>query len=323
MNPIGLDLGHKSVKGWDGKEEVLFPSVALPVHAAPTSLSGEYDNQIVEVEGERWVAGIDPTKVADWAPSFGEKFIHSDAWLALARHALAQWDATNVALAIGLPSDLYANDELRAYARKRLKGDHKIGSRSITVAGVSIIEQPCGTARAFLDTKEGESLRDAPIAITDIGGGTVDLRLVQGDKAFPGVGGTFRPAMIGLAESLTGEIASRMGVSAVTPAVVDQAMRNGGMLSHFGERVDVSDIIEAAAERVAERVARWLDGKLEGTPAQGVVITGGGAELLYQPLQARIEKIAKIPEPITANARGFRSLLEDAMSATQIESKAS
>lgn len=313
MQIIGLDIGHRAVKGTDGQKDVLLSSVAMPVAVAPTNLSGKSEGQIVDVDGEKWIAGIDPDSVSDWSPAFGPKFIESNAWLALARHSLSQWQHDKVAVAIGLPSDLYGMSDLRTSARSRLKGVHHVAGRSIEVANVAVIEQPCGTARAFLDTPAGKGMAGAVLCIADVGGGTVDARLVQDDKAFPDVGGSLRPSMIALCQGMVGRVAAKINVASVAPGLVERAMRNNGMLSHFGEEIDISDIIKDGADEMAGRVARWLDGMLQGTSAQGVLLTGGGAEVLFEPLKDRLPKIVKMDDALMANARGFQKILLEAM----------
>ncbi|MGI9490705.1 MAG: hypothetical protein ACR2RF_33385 [Geminicoccaceae bacterium] len=311
MRLVGLDVGHRNVNAFDGNQDIVFSALALPVGSAPSHLSGAVAGQIITVDGEQFVAGLDPDSVPNWSPMYGDKFIQSKAWKALALRAISQFTHERMALAVGLPSDLYENDELVALVKRLLTDKHKVGGRTIEVSLVVVIEQPCGSARAFLETEDGKRLAGSILCVADAGGGTFDARLVMNDQAFPDVGGSTRPCMNALCESLVGRVAARIGANSVGAGRIEAAMRSKGMLSHFGKEVDISDIIKEGAQETADRLAVWLDGLLQGSEAEGVLLTGGGADVLFEPLKNRIDNIVKMVDPMKANARGFQKILSD------------
>lgn len=315
MQVVGLDIGHRNVNAFDGQNDVVFSSLALPVGSAPSHLSGSVAGQIINVDGEQFIAGLDPDSVPNWSPLYGGKFIESKAWKALAIHALNQFPHDKIVLAVGLPSDLYENDTLVGLVKRLLKTTHQVAGRSIEVVETVVIEQPCGTARAFMETNDGKKMAGAILCVADAGGGTFDARLVLNDQAFPDVGGSTRPCMNALCESLVGRVAARVGANSIGAGRIETAMRNKGMLSHFGKEIDISDIIEDGAKETARRLAVWLDGLLQGTEAEGVLLTGGGADVLFEPLKKRIDNIIKMENPMKANAHGFHRIFSDMIAA--------
>ncbi|WP_051023719.1 ParM/StbA family protein [Thiorhodovibrio frisius] len=195
MQVVGLDIGYSNLKlafGWAGTKPELrvLPAMAAPVEHVAVQLDGTSRASPtgipVQVDGQKWMAGVRPTRVSGWSRALHASYADSDAYRALVLGALTLVNAPRIdRLVTGLPVSQAVDVKQRESLRARLLGRHATGIGVVEVAEVRVIAQPVGT---FVDALvQGDDalisvISEGTVLILDVGFFSVDWAvLVQGD----------------------------------------------------------------------------------------------------------------------------------------------
>lgn len=316
-----VDIGYSSVKCVFGAKGAKTPSSELlPAGAGPVAvMAGSVarnapDYITVQVAGQSWAAGVEPTSLEGWARELHADYPASIAYQALYNAALLMSGVERIdQLVTGLPVaqalDAARIKELRA----RLEGKHQITpTRTVEVADVVILPQPVGAWLDYLDQPEADhaGLEEARVLVLDPGFFSVDWVVIDSGEVRNSLAGTSTAAMSQVIEEADRAIAVAEGKS-IGRDKLERAIRTGSTVSVFSKSVDPAPYLAAAAKQVARQALTSMRQQLrtDDRPFDAVLLTGGGAEC-YAGTAAEIFPRAKILRPketVSANARGFWS----------------
>lgn len=289
---VGFDIGRSSVKivaTWgDQRVEILYPSSVVQAFKITDDLEAHRASlETVQVNGRDYFFG--ETALLQGADDLAGGM--RDDWLKTDQHAalflgglkkLQLKGVPNIDTAIvilGTPASHYASqkDELH---------DHL--SPLATRAELRILPQPLGPYHQMMFTKDGdqnESIRmeESSWAIIEVGQYTTDIALVLQGRIIENAFGSCEG--MSLAADRLQKILQAKGYTSVTMVEGTEMLRTK-TLKEFGQKIDVSDAVKAAAESVSEKVidkANQLIGKYART-LDGIIVAGGGAPLILPSL---------------------------------------
>lgn len=302
-NVVGLDLGHSAVKlTFDtpaGVRRLQFPALAcaaLPVRdPAEAALAAR---ETVRVNGRDYFVGETAAVQgkAVLATGLTGEWIASDAHAALMAQARRLVDQAAGAgpkvWVLGLPVAQYQS----AQATLRQVAAAQLGACEALV----ILPQPLGGYYAHLLDRRGwpqpgRAMTRESWAVIDVGYYSTDIVLLQRGRwveaASGGCAGV-RLAVEFLQRQLEGQ-----GI--VLDLIDTEAALCSGQLRHYGQLLDLRAPITAAGALVADKVSD-LAGQLLASYVQGldgVLIVGGGAELVHPALQAQWPHVRLLVDP--------------------------
>ena len=320
---VGLDIGYGNLKAvaCDSSGQIV-KTLVLPVGAAPEakcakSVSGSVDvgdGAQVVVGGEKWVAGVSPLELMDFARPTHSEYPKTKEYLALYYAVLAKLGQPISWLATGLPVKQFYEGQQSTFLqdlRKRLEGTHYVGPNvEIPVANVGLVPQPMG-AYTDLISQDASLARnpDRLALVLDVGYFSTDWVLVRGGRVIDTSSDSSTDATSRILEDAARQISVTQGIK-VSPARLESAFRAGTDRLEIGDReVDYKAYIAGAAGEVAHRVVSLVQTALrsQADDVDVVAITGGGGSLFERPLRQAFpaSKIAVSKDPVLANARGF------------------
>jgi plasmid segregation protein ParM len=156
MTIVGLDVGYSNLKIAVGEAATAPQVMVRPAGAAPLDRLGErvgtgrhQDAVIVDVDGQRWAAAVEPARFEGWQRSLHADYAATPAYRALVTAALVLAERPVVErLVTGLPVDQARDARRREALRRALIGRHDTESGGVEVRDVRIVPQPVG---AFID----------------------------------------------------------------------------------------------------------------------------------------------------------------------------
>lgn len=322
MNHLGIDIGYSSVKlahGINAKPELL----QLPVGAAPISKCGlAVDGEAsigaghrVSINGEDWVAGVDPSRLADFVPTMDETYLTTDEYRALFYASLSAVGVETIDMLVtGLPVSHFLNAGLKSGLEKMLLGAHNIRSDlRVEVKNVMVVPQPVGAFAAHLVdsamTPERVNAGDS-ILVVDPGHYSLDWVMYLNSFRMDTSGSTSEAGEVMVrraAEMLTESHGVR-----VTPSRLQEAvMTSAGPLVVGRHSIEFWPAMQSVAGDIVNRNLRKLRASIrkvvEDRGVDRVLVTGGGAELFVEPLKLAFPDavVSKVSSPVLSNARGF------------------
>ena len=320
---VGLDIGYGNLKAvaCDSAGRTV-KTVILPVGAAPEakcakSVSGAVDvgdGAQVLVGGEKWVAGVSPLELMDFARPTHAEYPKTKEYLALYYAVLAKLGQPVAWLATGLPVKQFYEGQQTTFLqdlKKRLEGSHYVSAGiEIPVANVGLVPQPMG-AYTDLITQDPALARnpDRLALVIDVGYFSTDWVLVRGGRVIDTSSDSSTDATSRILEDAARQISQSQGIR-VSTARVESAFRSGAERLEVGDReIDYKAYIAGAAGDVAHRVVSLVQTSLrsQADSVDVVAITGGGGSLFERSLRQAFpsSKIAVSQDPVLANARGF------------------
>lgn len=317
-----IDIGYSSVKIVYGSTAGKPTSITLPAGAGPISLlpksinGSSTDHPIVQINGEPWAAGVDPTKLDGWSRELHANYPSTDQYKALFLAALLVTGADSIDhLITGLPVS-QAQDAARVEAlRTALTGEHQITEkRKIAVERVSILPQPVGAWLDYLTNQATDAelpLLASRCLVIDPGFFSFDWTVIEDGEMRSAYSGTSTAAMSATLEEANRLIALDHGNS-VGRDKLDRTLRDGSeSILVYGENVAIKEYIEKAAATTARKAMTDVQQnlRLDTKPYDAILLTGGGAKI-YAGEAHRIYPHAKIltaDDTVCANARGFWS----------------
>lgn len=322
---MGLDVGYSNLVVACGDSDADSPSnvMVLPAGAGPADLmpksllggaSREKSAKVI-VNGEEWVAGVDPEKLQGWSRELHSDYPSSDVYRALFYAALlfSGRDVINT-LVTGLPVNQHADEQFREKLASSLKGVHQITpKRTVTVEEVIIVPQPAGAYLNTVYTTKDEDLLEiissGRTIIIDPGFFSVDWVTLVGGEIRYHSSGTDLKAMSKIIEETAYLIESDYGAA---PSIeqIEQAIRSRKTeIILIGRKVCISEYLKQAGNKVtrAALVPMRTGLREEGTDVDVVLLAGGGAETYAEAAKDvfPLSRIIMSDEPVLANANGF------------------
>jgi plasmid segregation protein ParM len=334
MFVVAVDVGYSNLKIISGQlgsapTTRIVPAGAGPVSAMPEQLGRAREDQHVDVlvNGERWVAGVEPSRLQNWERELHPDYPETLAYLALYHAALALAGAEQVDLLVtGLPVSQYQDAARREALRKLLVGAHQVTEdRQVHVKAVDVLAQPAGAYLDMVERKKGdELLKHGRTLVIDPGFFSFDWVLIDDGELRSANSNSSPSAMSLLIEGVDDLIqqdhGTRLGRDEIEKLVRTGAQR----VQLFGAPVELARYIASAAERTAKVALTAAKQSLrsERRPVDVVLLAGGGAKVYYDAAikafpKARVEES---DEPALANARGYWAHAEIARSGNQPES---
>lgn len=327
MFAIGLDIGYSNLKLAFGKvsdDGLAKPAVTRVLPAGAGRLSdlplrmgkadGDTDALVVNVNGEKWAAGVDQARLETSVRELHADYPASDAYRALFHAALLMGEHDTVdQLITGLPVSQFLDKDLRARLSDRLTGQHQVtAGRAITVKNTLVVPQPFGAYLDLLNTVEDAAeLEESRIMVIDPGFFSVDWIAIEEGEIRKASSGTSKRAMSVLIETVNSLIQEDHGGSAGIERL-EQAVRQGKTsVPVFGTPVELAPYMDKAAQRVAVEALKEMKQQLRANDraVDVVLIVGGGAKAYEAAARDLFPKSRPVlpQEPVLANARGFWS----------------
>lgn len=318
MFVVGMDIGYSNLKLASGEAGGLMQMQVYPVGAAPEDrfagniMGGNGSGYRVQVDGQPYVACVEPDKLPNWQRALHEEYAMTPTYKALF-HAgiLATGQLTIDHLVTGLPVSHYLEEHRREGLARRLKGTHHVQEGvSVQVRDVTVIPQPVG---CYLDvawaTGREEEMADAEVLVVDPGFFSVDWVLISGNDVQYPWSGTSTQATSMLLE----EAARLMGEqyqARIPVEKIERAIRSGKpSIRIFDTRRDYAPFIEQAAKVIGRSVMDKVKTSLRGKAGEvDVVILAGGGASYYSEAVREIFPRAEMILPdnsVLTNARGF------------------
>lgn len=307
---IGLDIGHSTVKIAAGTTRLIFPTAACPAATLAVEESARSAKaDTVRVNGRDYFVG--QTALIHTAGRLLDGL--SDDWIETPEHLAlmvsgyhrgrASIDDEDPILVMGLPSRLHAaqHQRLRELAVMHL---------SIPMERVRVQPQPVGAFMAMALTEAGvpvgnRSIDDERWGVIDIGYYTTDFGLLLG-----GIWSHAGARSIAGANTVADALRERINADhnvMIKLRDADEALRAKAIRLH-GKTVDVSqhteDACNAFAREVIEGAVRIFADTLP--TLNGILVAGGGADLIYPQLQKQFPHAVCAETPRFAIAEGLR-----------------
>jgi plasmid segregation protein ParM len=238
MTVIGLDVGYSNLKIAVGEAGGSPTVIVRPAGAAPLDRLGERigsarlpDAVVVDVDGQRWAAAIEPARLEGWQRSLHADYAATPAYRALVKAALVLAGRPVVErLVTGLPVEQARDPRRREALRDALLGRHVTERGTVEVGEVRVVPQPVG---AFVDLLwsdlDGETLariEEGTVLVLDAGYYSFDWALVVAGELRRVASGTSLEAMSVLLERAAGLLAERHG-GRPQPLALEAALRQG------------------------------------------------------------------------------------------------
>lgn len=316
-----IDIGYSAVKTVFGAQNSEPQKTTLPAGAGPVLHMAEGLNRrvsdflTVQICGENWATGVEPSRLDGWARDLHADYPASEQYRALFYAALLVSEVDQIDQVItGLPVSQAHNPARVKALRDRLLGKHQITlKRQVEVNEVHVLPQPVGAWLDYLSSPEADAaaLESARVLVLDSGFFSVDWVAIEDGELRNSLAGTSTAAMSAVIEEADRAISHEHGAS-VGRDKIERALRDGRKtVTVYGHVVALESYLEAAAKTTAAQALMALRQNLRSDtrPFDAVLLTGGGATT-YTPAVQELFPKAKILRPaetVHANARGFWS----------------
>lgn len=314
-----VDIGYSNLKQAFGFEDSKPTMLISPVGAAPESRLPQ-DFQIardggveVLVNGEPFVACVQPGRLSNWTRTLNEGYQDSDTYRALLHAALLQTGREQIDVVVtGLPVDLYKDRDLRERLRASLEGTHEVAKGvRVHVAEARVIAQPIGAYFDFIDQFEDlELLEEARVLTLDPGYFSFDwVTIDQGDVRAES-SDTNHLASSKVLEKAVELMRENYGRRAVTAEQLEVAIRHGrDEVLAKGTRVEFRPYLEKASKEIGPVVLNDVKNSMRAADrdVDFIFLAGGGA-VFYRDATAAAFPDTRIivpKEPVFANVRGY------------------
>lgn len=209
----------------------------------------------------------------------------------------------------GLPPSFY---NTAADFIQFVKGEHYFTMngrlRYINVTHVLVIPQLMGTYidyayDAFGQLKQG-IMTKGKIALIDPGFGTGDFGLIDGGRYADGFTETTRNNMYDVCKKIKNRLEREYGYKENELLKIDRILRTKSATIH-AQRKDVSSIVNQARMGTAMALVKTANNLWESITPDIYILTGGGAEALYEYMFLDLPNLTKPEDAQFANVRGY------------------
>ena len=272
--------------------------------------------------------------VAQYARTFErfdfDKFGYAPELRALTLTALANWrmraqvTTEDFNLVVALPVQVLQSSTARATVKALedwLVGEHLFTlddlPQTFRIHAVKAMAQPLGTFFAWGLHTQGQWTRPpadlkAHVGVLDQGFNTLDLFTLQGGQIVRRYTGGETLGMRRAAQLMQALVAQTTGRKLSLHEADRYVRQNGrkrGGQAHLmvrGELFPLAPLAKQAENAAFSEVRAFLSQQWEdGSQFDYILLTGGGALVLGKRLQAAFPAAFTLPDPVTANARGF------------------
>lgn len=328
-----VDVGYGNCKSvWLSLNDGSMEQVVMPVGAARSNqalkrLGGHGlsigDGEVVTINGEEWVAGVNPLDLQRFARPTHENYSLTPEYLALFYAALVKIGVPRIErLVTGLPvSQIYgqqASPSLAERLVKRLEGVHSVSpSLVVEVEKVVVVPQPAGAFRARMAADRTFAADPHAItAVVDVGYYSSDWALLRGVKVMDEQSGSSTEATSRVLEQARAQISQAYPDVELSASRIESAYRDGREAIKAGtHEITLKPFITAAAKKVCEDVVSEIQKKRRGSEESinTILVTGGGGGLIAPFLQSSFKgsEIILSDDAVTANAVGFCLIARD------------
>lgn len=308
---IGLDDGYGDVKGFNGKQQVYYPSNVTTYkekHEAVLSnkTKDPLSHIVVEYDDKKFLVGqgaVDQDMQSTWIGG-NNKHKHP-MFPALAKAGLAMlaedYDSVKVdPIVLGLPVEHAENESRIKELNKIFKKKHEIkltladGSefkKEVDIKDVLVVSQPFGTFCDLILSDDGEisnpELATKFISIVDIGAGTVNFLTLNDLDPISDLTKHNNKGLYSAYNEIARRIYEEHGKKyplGVLPTLIRQGTIAGG--------INISHIIEEVYElHAGDLMSEWETLFRDTIPyLDAVIFTGGGTEVLKDYLVKYLEE---------------------------------
>jgi hypothetical protein len=311
---VGLDVGYSAVKAVSSDRWATFPSAIGTPDKARFSLNG--NKAIVLVHPDHVQVGQEAIRQSRFIkPREDRQWIESDSWYHLFLASLTELTAakqTELRIVTGLPVSFYGD---KMTVRDRLLGNHRAQregrhTQTFTVTDCRVIPQPFGSLLAATLDDRGRivdnALATGTVGVVDVGGKTTNLLSVDRLSEISKETASINVGAWDAVRAVSSWLADNYpGLEDLRPhQVVDAVIAR--QAKYYGERVDltivVEDTLEPMAEQVLAEATRLWNG---GATIDAILVSGGGALLLGPYVIRHFRHAQVVSEPVFANALGF------------------
>lgn len=308
MVPIGLDVGYGYTKAVSPERIVSFPSLVGVVGGDLFQLDGRSVSRI-RFDGREYVCGEAALKHSILSVEVRNRdFVNSDIYRVLTLWALAELKVERASAVFGLPVGHYAQLKPQVLKYGGVCEFEVNGAPVRAVLEVlEVVPQPAGTVFDLLLNRLGEptseEFLDKSVGVIDVGYFTTDLIVLE-DLEF--VTSKSQGCDLGISvllESIRCEL-ERAFKTSFALREVERVVRKGAVRIEGAEHpVELEGHLRDFAQGVLSFVRNaWGDPR----KLDVVILTGGGAELLYGLLKEEIPHLRTVSSPVFSNARGFQ-----------------
>lgn len=218
------------------------------------------------------------------------------------------------AVILSIPASHYSNDLVVDNVRENLVGPYVLGTTHGTATQAEILPDnlriiPEG-AGSFLAAAAGNKALESGLwFILDVGYLTSDIVAFRNGDYAPDLA-TSDPAagMSRVAQAVARFIAGITGVE-LRPADIDPHLHCPSIEVNK-EQIDIQDVKQVAISALGERIARFVSQAAAGQNLSGLLLTGGGAELMRDAIQIPgLPPALVAPNPRRANVEGAYKLI--------------
>lgn len=338
MTLFALDLGNRQVKMMDEKKLKTFPSYFMDAEEL-----GDRETLNALKDGAKtsdYVSSKDPDFTYVWGPNLevdNREVIETNRFdgrysatefavltdLAIAEMAKGNEDATEGILKVDIVTGMPTSDSMRESTIKdmlaTLGGDHHISidgkPHNIRVSTVTPLPQPVGTLLNEIIDDSYEMiespLSSATVGITDVGGGTLLIDVVQKLNLDTDTRKQSEHGAFSLYDDIIREM-NKLGHNA-NRAEIESSLRSQNSSGAYAwsydgvNEIDITEIVMKQRKRYTRRVISQMNSVYKGYDRYyEILITGGGANLLVrEELLKAIPKARIIENSESANVRGF------------------
>ena len=320
MQTVGLDIGYMSVKCVTGlKSSFSIPSVVGTPDVSRISVKANYDNMVVQFSGNQYLVGSAAVNQSRMTMRREDRhWFMSDEYIALLYASLSTIGvkAKEIKLVTGLPVAFFDDKEAM---KEILTGHHEWTMNnekfSAFIPDPVVTMQPFGTylSLAFggVNNRFDTEFVEKTVGVLDIGSKTTniltarDLEEIRKDTTSINIGGW--EIMRAFRENVAKEYPAISDLldHQVADIVIRRKFRSFGAEVEIGELIDRT-IEPFAREIVAHASSVWNSGEL----IDDIVVTGGGAYLIFDEIKKAYPHARRISDPVFGNAFGYWQFAE-------------
>ncbi len=322
---LGVDIGYGFVKGFDGQNEIVFPSVAgigrdISYQSQLTTYQSPLDTLAIGYNGKKYFIGdyaIRQSSIPSRSLDIKKPEDLNTLLLFLTTLGLYSNEPNQeFNIVTGLPTNYILS--YQEQLKHILSGDHHIKlrikgrdeERNMSVNGVNIVPQPFGTLFNLVLNGNGEvadhEMSKKVVGIADIGFKTADFVVSDSLEFVDRLSSSSINGMVSAYEIIAAMIRSRYKIDK-KDYELDQIVKNK-TIKIAGVDHDISDIISEAFYNLASKIKTELDSLWDYRELDTIILTGGGGEALSEYLIPKFNNMVLVPDAQFANVKGFWKL---------------
>ncbi len=322
---LGVDIGYGFVKGYNGQNEVVFPSVAgigrdISYQSQLTTYQSPLDTLSIGYNGKKYFIGdyaIRQSSIPSRSLDIKKPEDLNTLLLFLTTLGLYSKEShQEFNIVTGLPTNyiLSYQDQLQ----NLLSGNHHIKlkirgndeERNMSVKEVNIVPQPFGTLFNLVLDSNGEvadhEMSKKIVGIADIGFKTADFVVSDSLEFVDRLSSSSLNGMVSAYEIIAAMIRSRYKIDK-KDYELDQIVKSKS-IKIAGVNHDISDIISEAFYNLASKIKTELDSLWDYRGLDTILLTGGGGEALSEYIIPKFNNMVLVPDAQFANVKGFWKL---------------